>query len=69
MRTSLRMTQETANLIGSLRRENVLKLACLLLDLRLAIHRQTVCKQPLSQPMPPDNVRGLFTSTLSEFDN
>ena len=42
------MAQESAYLVGCLGVEDVLELASLLLDLRFAIHRETVRKQPLS---------------------
>jgi hypothetical protein len=40
------MPQKSTNLIRRLGRKNVLELASLLLDLRLAIHRQTIREQP-----------------------
>src|ERR1700687_569123 len=55
VRARARMPQECADLIGRFGRKNVLKLAGLLLDLRLAVHRQAVSKQPLGQPMPSDD--------------
>jgi len=45
MRTCLRMPEETADLIGGLRRQDVLKLAGLLLDFRLAVHGQAMREQ------------------------
>ena len=69
MRASLWVSQECANLICSFRRKDVLELARLLLDLRLAIHRQAVGEQALGQSMPANYVSRSLTSLGSEFDN
>jgi hypothetical protein len=63
------MSEERADLIGRFRRQDVLKLAGLLLDFRFAVHRQTVGKEPLGQPMAADNAARAFPSARREFDN
>ena len=55
MRARLRMSQEGADLIRRFRRQDVLELAGLLFNLTLAVHREAVGKQPLCQPVPPNN--------------
>src|SRR5216683_2932839 len=62
MRARTRMPKESTDLIGSFRRENVFKLAGLLLDFRLTVHSQAVGKQALGQAMPPDNAAGPLPS-------
>jgi len=42
MRAGVGMPKERADFVGRFRRQYVLELACLLLDLRLAVHRQAV---------------------------
>src|ERR1700686_2326176 len=69
VRASAWVAEERADLIGSFGRKNVLKLAGLLLDLRLAVHRQAVRKQPLGQPMPPDDAARSIAPAWREFDN
>src|SRR6266849_1212427 len=69
MRARSRMPQKSANLLCRFRRKNVLELASLLLDLRLALERQTVGKQPLGQAMPPNNVSSSLASPRSQFHN
>lgn len=70
MRAGPWMPKERADFVGRLRRKNVLELTRLLLDFRLAVHRQTVGKEPLGQPVPPDNAPGALaprgvSSTIS----
>src|ERR1700756_4309130 len=69
VRTGTRMAEERADLIGRFGRKNVLKLAGLLLDLRLAVHCQAVSKQALGQQMPPDNAARSIAPTWREFHN
>src|ERR1700733_14783121 len=69
MRTRPRMPQECTNLVRRLRRQDVLELAGLLLDLSLAVHRQTVGEQPLGQSMSPDDVGRALLTSWSELHN
>src|ERR1041385_5912086 len=50
VRAAARMSQKCADLIGRFRRQDVLELASLLLDLGLAVHGQAISKEPLGQP-------------------
>ena len=63
------MPKERADFIGSLVRQDVLELAGLLLDLRLAVERKAVGEQALRQPMAADNVRGALAPTRGELDD
>lgn len=58
MRAGPRVVEEGANLVGCLRRQNVLELAGLLLDFGLAIHREGVGEKPLGQPVTTDDIGG-----------
>ena len=69
MRTSPRMPQKRADLVRSFRRENVLKLASLLLDFGFAVHRQTIGKQPLRQAVPPNDICRLLAPPLGELND
>ena len=64
-----RMTQKRADLVRGFGRENMLKFARLLLDLRLAIQSQAVGKQPLSKPVPANDVGGALAPTRRKLDN
>src|SRR5580704_15492077 len=55
VRASSRMPKKRADFIRRLGRKNVLELAGLLLDFRLAVHGQAIGKETLRQPMPPDD--------------
>src|SRR5277367_5975430 len=68
VRARLRMSQKRANLVGRFRRQNVFELAGLLLDLRFAVHRQTVGEKPLGQPVAPNNTARAFASAWRKFD-
>ena len=63
------MTEESTNLIRSFRRENMLKLACLLLDLAFAVHGKAVGEQAFRQAMASNNAGGTLPSAGREFDN
>ena len=63
------MPQESANLIRCLSRQDVLKLAGLLLNFGLAVHGKRVREEPLRKPMPPNDVRSPLASTSGEFNN
>src|SRR5207245_11392611 len=63
------MTQERADLVRGFGREDVLELARLLLDLRLAIQSQAVGKQPLRKPVPANDVGGTLAPTRRKLDN
>src|SRR5260370_38900154 len=61
------VSEEGANLICRFRRKNVLKLAGLLLDFRLAIHRQAVGEKAFGETVAADEADGAFTASRSEF--
>ena len=63
------MPEEGAYLIRRFRRENVLKLACLLLDLAFAVHGETVGEQAFRQAMPSNDAGGTFAAARREFDH
>lgn len=63
MRTGARVSKEGTDLIGGLRRENVLEFASLLLDFGFAIQRQAVGEEPLGQPMPANDVGGALPAS------
>jgi hypothetical protein len=63
------MPQECADFIGRLGRENVLELACLLLDFGFAIHGQAIRKEPLRQSVPPDNAARAFSASCGKLHN
>src|SRR5208337_3004947 len=69
VRAGSRMPKECTNLVRRFRRKNVLELASLLLDLRLAIHGQAVSKQALRQPVTPDDASRSFAAPRREFHN
>src|SRR5579864_2230940 len=54
VRAGPRVTEEGADFICCLGRKNMLELAGLLLDLRLAVHRKTVGEESVLQTMAPD---------------
>src|SRR5207245_11748802 len=60
MRTSARMPEEGANLVGSFRRQNVLEFAGLLFDFRFAVHGQAVGEQPLGKAVAADDAASPF---------
>ena len=64
-----RMIEKGADLVRRFRRENVLELASLLLDLGLAVHGKRVREQPLRQPMAPNNIRSALMSARSKLHN
>lgn len=63
------MTEESADFVRRFRGENMLKLACLLLDLAFAVHGETVGKQAFRQPVAANNAGCTLASTRSEFDD
>ncbi len=67
MRAGPGVSEEGANLICRFRRKNVLKLAGLLLDFRLAIHRQAVGEKAFGETVAADDAAGAFTASRSEF--
>ena len=69
VRTRSRVPEKRANLICSFRRENVLTLACLLLDLAFAVHSQTVGEQAFRQSMASNNAGGTLATARRQFDN
>src|SRR5579864_1033102 len=66
VRTGTRVPEECTDLVRGFGGKNVLKLAGLLLDLRLAVHRQAVRKKPLGQPMPSNDAAGAFAASRRE---
>ena len=69
MRACSRMSQERADLIRRFGRENVLELAGLLLDFRLAVHRQAVGEQALGQTVAANDAAGPLAAARSQFDD
>src|SRR2546426_5229903 len=64
-----RMTQKRADLIRGFGRKDVLELARLLLDLRIAIQGRAVGKQRLRKPVPADDVGGALAPARRKLDN
>ncbi len=62
MRASPRMSKERADLVGRFGREDMLELAGLLLDFRLAIHGQAIGEETLGQAVTADDAAGAFAS-------
>ena len=60
------MIEEGTDLIRRFRREYVLELASLLLDLGFAVHGKRISEQPLRQPMAPNDVRSPLMSARSK---
>ena len=69
MRTRSRVPEEGTDLIRRFGRENMLKLACLLLDLAFAVHGETVGEQAFRQAMASNNAGGALAAARREFDN
>ena len=69
MRTSKRVVEEGADLVGGFGRKDVLELAGLLLDFAFAVHGERISKQALGQAMAADDVGRALVSTGSEFDD
>lgn len=64
MWTGLGMVQEGADLVGRFRREDVLKLAGLLLDLGFTVEGKAIGEQALCQPMTSNDVSRLLTAAV-----
>src|SRR5580658_11080481 len=64
-----RVTEERADFIGGLGRENVFELAGLLLDFRFAVHGQAVGEKPLRQTMTANDAAGALAAACGQFDN
>ena len=69
VRTSPGMAEETADLVGGLGRQDVFKLAGLLLDLGFAVEGKTVGEEALSQAMSADDVSRALTAMGCQLDN
>src|SRR5579862_119086 len=65
--TSSGMTEEGADFVGRLGRENVLELAGLLLDLRFAVESQAVGEQALGQAVAANDVGRPQSAARSKF--
>src|ERR1035441_11056982 len=63
------MVEKGADLVGSFRREYVLKLARLLLDFSFAVHGKRIGEETLGETMAADDVCGPLVSTRGEFDD
>lgn len=63
----LGMAEEGADLIGGFERQDVLELAGLLFDLRLAVESEAVGEQAFGQAMSADDVGGTLAPASSEF--
>lgn len=61
------MSKKGADLVGSFGREDMLKLAGLLLDFRFAVHGQAVSKETLGQTMPADDAARSLAPARREF--
>src|SRR5438876_11897144 len=68
VRAGLRMSKKCADLVGRFRGKNVLELARLLLDLRLAVERQAVSEQTFGEPVTANNVGCSLPPTRREGD-
>src|SRR5437867_779699 len=66
MRAGFRMSEKCADLVRGLRRKDVLEFAGLLLNLALALQRETVRKQPLGKAVPSNDVCGPVPSALGQ---
>jgi hypothetical protein len=60
------MVEEGTDLIRRFRREYMLELASLLLDLGFAVHGERISEQPLRQSMAPNNVGSALMSARSK---
>jgi len=63
------MSEECADLVGGTRGKDVFELAGLLLNLGLAVQRQTVGKKALRQPMAADDVSGALSPPERQFND
>ena len=63
------MPEEGADFIRRFGGKNMLKLACLLLDLAFAVHGETVGEQAFRQAMASNNAGGALAAARREFDN
>ena len=61
--------RKRADLIGGFRREDVLKLASLLLDFRFAVHSEAVGEKPLRQTVTANDVSRSLSPARREFDD
>src|SRR5438477_10697218 len=60
------MSEEGADLVSRSWRQDVLKLAGLLLDFGLTIHGETVREEPLGETVPANDAAGLLASSRRE---
>ena len=67
MRTRTRVAEESADLVRRLGRQNVLELACLLLDFGFAVESERIGEQPLGKAMAPDDISRSLSSPFSKF--
>src|SRR5512136_1109354 len=67
--TGARMPQEGADAVGGVRREDVLELAGLLLDLGLVLHVQGLGEEALRQAVAADDVGGALPAARGELDD
>src|SRR5579872_3916572 len=69
VRAGSRMSQKRAYLIGSFWRENMLEFAGLLLDFRLAVHRQAIGEQALGQTVAANDAPGPLAAARGQLDD
>ena len=62
MRASARVAEKRTDFVCSFRRKNVLELAGLLFDFRLAVHGQSVGKKTLGKAVAADDVGSALSS-------
>jgi len=63
------MPKERTYFVGGFRRKDVFELACLLLDLGLAIQRKAVSEKTFRQAVTANDVRGPLSSARGERNN
>jgi hypothetical protein len=63
------MAEESADFVGCLRRQDVLELAGLFLDFRLAVHGETVGKKALGEAVTANDAAGALASARGQLDD
>ena len=69
VRAGSRMSEKSADLVRRLRRQNVFKLAGLLLDFGFTVHGERIGEKALGQAVAADDVGGALVSARSKLDD
>src|ERR1700682_2356941 len=67
MRTGSWVPEERADLVRGFGRQDVFELAGLLFDFSFTLQRETIRKEPLRQPMAPNNIGSTVATAFREF--